>query len=471
MPNDQITQTTWQNEPDDWENAGTAPSSDLRSGGFRAGYKPPAAVFNRLFYKFRVVIAEIHSVITTMQQETASYFSSVQTALSGKANASHTHDDRYYTETEVDTFLSGKAASVHTHDDRYYTENEINTKLGEKAALSHLHDDRYYTENEVDTLLSSKQDTLQVDTELDPNSSNPVRNSVIAAAIGNKANASHSHDDRYYTENEVDAKLLGKAASSHTHDDRYYTENEVDTKLGEKAALSHSHDDRYYTENEVDTKLSGKAAASHTHDDRYYTESEVDTKLSGKQDVITIDTALDSNSPNPVKNSAISAALANKANAAHSHDDRYYTESEIDTKLSGKAASSHNHDSRYYTESEIDTKLSGKAASSHTHDDRYYTESEIDAKLAGIFANATYVTDATTDLNTFKTGGVYSIWVNDGSPLHSPAVSSGLHLLLVMTTGSYGVQILFVFGQSTGQTGVYVRSFFSTGTFQEWGKL
>lgn len=28
---------------------------------------------------------------------------------------------------------------------------------------------------------------------------------------------------------------------------------------------------------------------------------------------------------------------------AHTHDDRYYTESEIDTKLSGKAASSHKH--------------------------------------------------------------------------------------------------------------------------------
>lgn len=33
----------------------------------------------------------------------------------------------------------------------------------------------------------------------------------------NKANSSHSHDDRYYTENEVDTKLNAKANSSHTH--------------------------------------------------------------------------------------------------------------------------------------------------------------------------------------------------------------------------------------------------------------
>jgi hypothetical protein len=34
-----------------------------------------------------------------------------QSALDAKANASHTHDDRYYTESEVDTFLAGKQAS------------------------------------------------------------------------------------------------------------------------------------------------------------------------------------------------------------------------------------------------------------------------------------------------------------------------------------------------------------------------
>lgn len=35
---------------------------------------------------------------------------------------------------------------------------------------------------------------------------------------------------------------LGAAASSHTHDDRYYTESEVNAKLNEKANSSHSHD-------------------------------------------------------------------------------------------------------------------------------------------------------------------------------------------------------------------------------------
>ena len=52
---------------------------------------------------------------------------------------------------------------------------------------------------------------------------------------------SHSHDDRYYTEAEVDGKLSGKSNIGHTHDDRYYTESEVDTKLNEKSNISHIH--------------------------------------------------------------------------------------------------------------------------------------------------------------------------------------------------------------------------------------
>ena len=53
----------------------------------------------------------------------------------------------------------------------------------------------------------------------------------------------------------------------------------------------------------------------------------------------------------------------------HTHDNRYYTETEIDTKLSGKSDTNHTHDDRYYTETEIDTKLSGKSDIDHTHSD------------------------------------------------------------------------------------------------------
>lgn len=42
------------------------------------------------------------------------------------------------------------------------------------------------------------------------------------------------------------------------------------------AAAAHNHDDRYYTESEVDERVAGKASLGHVHDDRYYEKSSVD---------------------------------------------------------------------------------------------------------------------------------------------------------------------------------------------------
>lgn len=48
------------------------------------------------------------------------------------SRSDHTHDDRYYTESEMDTFLAGKSDSGHNHDTRYYTETEVDNFLANK---------------------------------------------------------------------------------------------------------------------------------------------------------------------------------------------------------------------------------------------------------------------------------------------------------------------------------------------------
>ena len=54
-------------------------------------------------------------------------------SILGAAPASHTHDDRYYTESEVNNLINGRAPSSHTHDDRYYTEGEVNNLINGRA--------------------------------------------------------------------------------------------------------------------------------------------------------------------------------------------------------------------------------------------------------------------------------------------------------------------------------------------------
>ena len=142
--------------------------------------------------------------------------------------------------------------------------------------------DVFMPRDELNTTYSKTNHTHTVDTALSSTSTNPVQNKVINTALGGKANTNHNHALNDVTG--LTSALSDKADSNHTHDNRYYTESEMDTKLNGKSNTDHNHDSRYYTETEVDTKLNGKSNTGHTHDDRYFTETEVTNKLALKSD-------------------------------------------------------------------------------------------------------------------------------------------------------------------------------------------
>ena len=81
----------------------------------------------------------------------------------------------------------------------------------------------------------------------------------------------------FYTKTETDTKLDGKANSSHSHSISNITNLQL--TLENKSPTGHTHDDRYYTETEMNTKLNEKANTSHTHNDIYYTKDEINTQL------------------------------------------------------------------------------------------------------------------------------------------------------------------------------------------------
>lgn len=159
---------------------------------------------------------------------------------------------------------------------------------------------------------------------------------------------------------------------------------------------------------------------------------------------------------------------------SHSHDDRYYTESEMDGKLNSKVnnneagasglisklpqasgvpndgtlfVSQHNDGTtNYYYRRPISTLwtyIKGKAdgvyqpkgsyaASGHNHDDRYYTESEVNTLLASKVHEET-ITDA-RDLNTIKTTGVYHL--KTASYTNGPGVSNHATIFVDYTVGT-----------------------------------
>lgn len=119
--------------------------------------------------------------------------------------------------------------------------------------------------------------------------------------------------------------------------------------------------------------ISGKANVNHSHDSASssangFLSKEDKVKLDGiatEANKTVVDSSLSSSSTNPVQNKIVTNALNGKANSSHSHSISNITN--LQSALDSKSDTGHTHDDRYYTETEMNTKLNGKANSSHTH--------------------------------------------------------------------------------------------------------
>ncbi len=101
--------------------------------------------------------------------------------------------------------------SAHNHDGRYYTEDEVNNLLAGKAASSHTHSRSQITD------FPSSLPASDVYAWAKASSKPSYSWSEIGSKPGTFTPSSHSHDDRYYTEGEVNSLLAAKAASNHSH--------------------------------------------------------------------------------------------------------------------------------------------------------------------------------------------------------------------------------------------------------------
>ena len=201
-------------------------------------------------------------------------------SLESKADVNHAHDDIYYTQTQIDTLLERVTPTEHTH-----TIDNING---------------------LQDILDIKASQVDLD--------------VLTSVVDNKADASHSHNDLYYTEAEINELLLAKSDEGHNHNDVYdmkgaaeealrlaesYTDNVANIV---KDDLLNVAGEAYDTLKELGDLInenvnaiealeiiaSEKADASHTHNDIYNTKNEIETKIS------TINTSI-SNSLNEAK--------------------------------------------------------------------------------------------------------------------------------------------------------------------------
>lgn len=297
--------------------------------------------YNLFTFSTNSYVASITASNTSFVASHASSASSVPwSGVSGKPStytpSSHTHDDRYYTESEVDSKLNGKANSSHTHTKSQITDFPSSMKNPNSLTISlngtsqgaydgsasksinvtpssigaatsgHTHN---YAGSSTSGGAATKANGIVVS---DTRNENPAPSSN--AFDKNMLTADFKTNSYINSPTGFGGKFCGvlslapwkETSGGHGYQLAFGYANAGHPRLALRGSdLSAAAWDSWYKVYTSDDKPTlselGAAAASHSH-----TKSQI-------------------------------------TDFAHTHDDRYYTESEIDTKLSGKAASSHKH--------------------------------------------------------------------------------------------------------------------------------
>nr|DAK81104.1 MAG TPA: tail repeat-like protein [Caudoviricetes sp.] len=82
---------------------------------------------------------------------------------------------------------------------------------------------------------------------------------------GSYATSGHTHDDRYYTESEIDSKLKGKAASTHTHTKSQITDFPTSLPASDVYTWAKASAKPSYSWGEITGKPSAFTPSGHSH--------------------------------------------------------------------------------------------------------------------------------------------------------------------------------------------------------------
>jgi len=370
----------------------------------------------------------------------------IEETVNGKANISHSHSQSDI--SGLSSALSGKANATHTHTE-YVTNTDfsaLETAVDGKAEVNHTH--------------------------------------------SQYANVSHTHT-QYAATNHTHNQY---AATNHTHSN-YATTADVETletEINGKAEGIHTHAQSDITG--LVTALSGKANTSHNHSVATTSEngfmssvdkSKLDDIATGANKT-TVDNALSGTSTNPVQNKVVNTALSNKVDKvsgkALSTND--YTTAEKN-KLAGIAAEANNyiHPSTHAASmitglanvatsgdyNDLANKPTSMSPTAHTHAQGEITGlSEALSNKAPL--NSVEVLETGTNLNNYKTAGMYSFSVSS-APLNMPnGCTNGWLIVIPWNKGSNTIKQIFLRHGTPSSTDcyTYTRLYTVTGGWGSW---
>lgn len=438
----------------------------------------------------------IDEIKTGDAESLASAKSYTDTKLSGKADSSHTHDDRYYTESEVDTKISGVNSTISTHTGDTTVHITSSERTNWNSAYSHSTSTHAPSNAERNVIVGIQKNG----TDLTVDSSTRKVNITVpttAADIGAAA-SSHNHSASNITSGTLAIARGGTGASdaagARTNLEVYSTA-EVDTALASKASSTHNHDGAYDAKGAAASALASAktyadSAATQVKNDllngagtAYDTLKELgdlidanvdaidalETVAAGKadkththaiSDVSGLQSALDGKAASshgthvsftttaPKMNGTASvgtAATVSRSDHVHPTDTSRAAQTDLDTLeevVAGKANASHTHTIANITD--LQSTLDGKAASSHSHSDATtsaagFMTAAMVTKLNGIATGANKTT-VDSSLSSSSTNPVQNKVVNSAISSLTSTVSSNTSSISSHTTAIANLQ-------------------------------
>lgn len=260
------------------------------------------------YYIRSEVDENISEAITNQNSELTAEINRVENMLGGKSIIYITQADydalsESEKANELKTYFITDADDSHNHDDLYYTEDEVNTLLAGKANVSHgAHvefDDTTAPKANGTASVGSSTKVARADHV------HPIPDSVSSAGEANQVknpltirlNSGTTEGTNQFVFNGSSAKTvnitpdsIGASVSGHNHNDLYYTEAEIDAKLEDvdqsiagvtvdkigAAPANHNHD-HINTRGNVACETANNAPAveglsmSHAYDNGYPT--------------------------------------------------------------------------------------------------------------------------------------------------------------------------------------------------------
>lgn len=319
----------------------------------------------------------------------------LQTALDGKAATGHLHNAsdinagtldiaRVPTGTTASTVALGNHGhanySTVGHGHAITDVTDLQTSLDDKAAVSHGH---------------AIADTTGLQTALDGKAATSHAHTIanvtnLQTTLDGKSNTGHGHAIADTTG--LQGALDGKTAVGHGH--TVSDVEDLEDILGNKSDVAHSHTINDVAN--LQASLNGKADSSHDHTIANVTglQSALDGKsetshthaassiTSGTLDIARVPTGTTGTTVALGNHSHTEYAATSHGHAAGDVTSGTFDIARIPTGTTATTVSLGNHGHTIASVTNLQTTLDGKAATVHTHDDRYYTESEVDAALS-----------------------------------------------------------------------------------------